>query len=94
MDCDGHKKARGQGRTLKNATVIPRSALRENGMVWIVDDKGQLIFRPVDIARLDTNQAILRGGLNDGDRLVTSGLKAVTDGMKVRVVPQSEGNRS
>lgn len=83
-----------QGRTLKNATIIPRSALRENGMVWIVDDKGQLNFRPVDIARLDTNQAILRGGLNDGDRLVTSGLKAVTDGMKVRVVPQSEGNRS
>ena len=83
-----------RGRTLKNAAVIPRSALRDNNTVWVVDEKGQLVFRQVDIARLDTNQAILRAGLKDGDRLVTSGLNAVTDGMKVRVSPQSEGNKS
>ena len=83
-----------EGRTLKNAAAIPRSALRDNGIVWVVDQKGQLIFRQVEVARLDTNQAILRGGLQDGDRLVTSGLKAVTDGMKVRISPQSEGNKS
>ena len=83
-----------QGRTLKNAAVIPRSALRDNSVVWVVDEKGQLIYRQVDIARLDTNQAILRGGLKDGDRLVTSGLRAVTDGMKVRIAPQREGDKS
>jgi multidrug efflux pump subunit AcrA (membrane-fusion protein) len=83
-----------QGRTLKNAAVIPRSALRDNSIVWVVDEKGQLIYRQVDIARLDTNQAILRGGLKDGERLVTSGLRAVTDGMKVRIAPQIEGDTS
>jgi RND family efflux transporter MFP subunit len=83
-----------QGRTLENAAVIPRSALRENSTVWVVDEQGQLVFRRVDVARLGTGQAILRTGLKDGDRLVTSGLKAVTDGMKVRIMPQSGGNKS
>jgi len=76
-----------QGRTLENASVIPRAALRNNHTVWVVDPAGQLVFRRVDVARLGTNQAILRSGLKDGERVVTSGLKVVTDGMKVRVMP-------
>jgi RND family efflux transporter MFP subunit len=83
-----------QGRTLENAAVIPRSALRENSTVWVVAEQGQLVFRRVDVARLGTGQAILRTGLKDGDRVVTSGLKAVTDGMKVRILPQEGDNKS
>jgi len=82
------------GHTLENAAVIPRSALRENNMVWVVENGGQLKFRNVSVARLGTNQAILRSGLEDGDMVVTSGLKAVTDGMKVRISPQSEEQQS
>ena len=79
-----------QGRTLENASVIPRAALRENNTVWVVDKAGQLEFRRVDVARLGTNQAILRSGLKDGERVVTSGLKVVTDGMKVRIMPTNK----
>ena len=79
-----------KGHTLENAAVIQRSALRENNIVWVVDDSGQLIFREVAVARLGTNQAILRSGLEDDDMVVTSGLKAVTDGMQVRISPPSE----
>jgi len=83
-----------KGHTLENAAVIPRSALRENNFVWVVDDSGQLIFRKVEVARLGTNQAILSSGLEDGDRVVTSGLKAVTDGMQVRISTPSEDQGS
>lgn len=83
-----------KGHTLENAAVIPRSALRENNIVWVVDDSGQLMFRKVEVARLGTDQAILRSGLGDGDMVVTSGLKAVTDGMQVRISPPSEEQRS
>jgi RND family efflux transporter MFP subunit len=83
-----------KGHTLENAAVIPRSALRENNIVWVVDDSGLLIFRQVKVARLGTNQALLRSGLEDGDRVVTSGLKAVTDGMQVRILPPSEVQKS
>jgi len=81
-----------QGRTLENAAVIPRAALRDNNTVWVVDETGLLVFRRVDVARLGTNQAILRSGLKDGEMVVTSGLKIVTDGMKVRLMtPNKEG---
>ena len=83
-----------EGHTLENAAVIPRSALRENNIVWVVGDGGQLKFRKVAVARLGTNQAILRSGLEDGDMVVTSGLKAVTDGMQVRISPPSEEQKS
>lgn len=83
-----------QGRTLENAAVIPRAALRDNNTVWVVDDTGQLVFRRVDVARLGTNQAILRSGLADGEMVVTSGLKVVTDGMKVRIMPQNKDSKS
>jgi RND family efflux transporter MFP subunit len=83
-----------QGRTLENAAVIPRAALRDNNTVWVVDDTGQLVFRRVDVARLGTNRAILRSGLDDGERVVTSGLKVVTDGMKVRIMPPKKDSQS
>jgi RND family efflux transporter MFP subunit len=74
-----------QGRTLENAAVIPRVALRDNDTVWVVDDSGLLKFRRVDVARLEADHAILRSGLEDQEMVVVSGLKVVTDGMKVRV---------
>ncbi|MBW2336256.1 MAG: efflux RND transporter periplasmic adaptor subunit [Deltaproteobacteria bacterium] len=83
-----------QGRTLENAAVIPRAALRANNTVWVVDGNGQLVFRRVDVARLGTHQAILRSGLEDGELVVTSGLKVVTDGMRVRVMPSDKENKS
>jgi hypothetical protein len=60
----------------------------------VVDDTGQLVFRRVDVARLGTNRAILRSGLDDGERVVTSGLKVVTDGMKVRIMPPKKDSQS
>jgi hypothetical protein len=74
-----------EGRRLADAAVIPITALRENRMVWVVSTDGVLSFRPVDVARVLPNQAIIRGGLQSGERIVTSPLRSVTDGMKVRV---------
>jgi RND family efflux transporter MFP subunit len=76
-----------QGRTLENAAVIPRAALREDSRVWVVDGEGRLNFRRVKVARLGSQRAIISSGLKDGERVVTSSLNIVTDGMKVRVMP-------
>ena len=74
-----------QGRKLESATVIPRSALRENNVVWVVDKNGLLSFRPVEVARLFPDNVILKSGLQEGELIVTSPIKAVTDGMRVRI---------
>ena len=79
-----------QGRTLENAAVIPRAALRESNTVWVVDENGQLTFRKVGVARLTTTVAILKSGVHDGEMVVVSALKAVTDGMRVRIAKNAE----
>ena len=83
-----------EGRTLENAAILPRAALRENNVVWVVDENGQLKFRSVDVARLTPEAVIVGGGLKDGEMVVVSTLKAVTDGMKVRVRQEQKGNTS
>ena len=75
-----------QGRTLENAAVIPREALRDDNTVWVVDNTGQLTFRNVEVARMSTTSAILKSGIANGDMVVVSTLKAVTDGMRVRII--------
>ena len=83
-----------EGRTLENAIVIPRAALRRDDSVWVVDENGTLSFRSVAVARLYPDKVILRGGLEQNEQVVVSALKAVTDGMKVRVAQSIGENRS
>jgi len=76
-----------EGRTLPHATVIPRAALHEKDVVWVVDEELRLRFRRVDVARIQGEKVLVRSGLKDGEMVVISPLKVVTDGMAVRNVP-------
>ena len=73
-----------EGRTRPKAAIIPRSALHQDDTVWVVDKDDRIRFRKVDVALLQGDEAIVRDGLEDGERLVITPLKAVTDGMAVR----------
>lgn len=73
-----------QGRRLDNAVTVPRCALRGADRVWVVDAGNTLRFREVRVGRIQDDVAIVQHGLHDGEHVVVSGLKAVTDGMKVR----------
>ncbi len=75
-----------EGRRLPNATIIPRAALHQGDVVWVVNDKGRLQFRQVKVARIQGGEVIVEGDLADGETVVITPLKAVTDGMAVRVV--------
>ncbi len=83
-----------EGRTLPDAAVIPRSALHEDDIVWVVDDEARLHFRKVDVARMQDDEAMVQSGLQDGEELIITPLKAVTDGMAVRTVSVREGGDS
>jgi RND family efflux transporter MFP subunit len=67
------------------SVVIPRSALRPGDKVWLVDDQGRLNIREVEVARAGIEQAIISAGLAAGERVCTSNLQYVTQGMQVRV---------
>lgn len=81
------------GINLPHAIIIPRSALRQGNVVWVVNKDNKLQFHKVGVARLQDNFVIVRSGLKDGDMVIMSSLKAVTNGMTVRAVPVKEEDR-
>jgi len=82
-----------QGQILENAALLPRAVLRADQQVWVVDHENRLYVRPVRVAHLTTEGVIIDEGLVDGDQVVTSQLKAVSNGMKVRPVLQNKDGK-
>ncbi len=84
-----------KGRTLSNAAIIPRAALRGQNRVWAVDpENDRLHFRTLAIARMDERGVVVRSGLKNSEPVVVSPLKAATDGMRVRSVMADSGGSS
>ncbi len=79
-------RVRIHGATIPEAAILPRAALRDAGTVWVVDPEDRLQFRKVDIAWTDERGMVIQKGLHEGDRVVVSILKSVTEGMMVRTV--------
>ncbi len=79
------------GRPIDNGVVIPRAALRQGNVVWVVDQNGRLEFRPVEVALHSYSGVVIKGGLNDNEEVVVSPIKDVTNGMTVRNVPVNNG---
>ncbi len=80
-----------KGHLLKKAFVLPRKALHysEKGLwqVYVVDKSSRLHIRPVEVARLEPDRAVIVSGLNPGDLVVLSPLSGVTEAMRVKVLP-------
>jgi RND family efflux transporter MFP subunit len=77
-----------QGEELDNVIPVPRSALRDNDTVWIVDRENRLHMRAVDIARRDRDEVLVRAGLQAGERLVLTSLSGAAEGMLLRPQPR------
>ena len=71
--------------SIPDAIVIPRTALHDGNAVFLAED-GRLARRQVQVARFRHDEAILSGGLRQGDKLVISVLSAPVVGMKLRVL--------
>ena len=74
-----------EGITLENAFQLPRSALRQDNQVLVVDEESRLRFREVSIARYERDRILIQSGLKDGDIVNISPIQAVVDGMEVSV---------
>ena len=73
-----------EGERLENVYRIPRSALRDNGFIWLAGEKNRLIIRPVTTLWRDVENVLVKDGINPGDRLVVSALSAPVEGMSLR----------
>ncbi|HDI78885.1 MAG TPA: hypothetical protein ENF54_04505 [Desulfobacteraceae bacterium] len=69
---------------MKDIMVIPREALRRGDIVWVVDRNSRLRFKKVEVLRIEGDVVFLRSGLSEGEKVVVSFHRIVTDGMRVR----------
>jgi len=74
------------GRSVADVVRLPRSALREDDEVAVVDEAGRLRFRPVTVLRRELEHVVIGEGLAPGERVLVSALPGAVDGMTVRVL--------
>jgi RND family efflux transporter MFP subunit len=74
-----------KGHQFADVFVVPRAAMRGYDQVLIIDADERLRFRTVDVLRLEPNRALIKGGIQAGERICLSALDTPVDGMMVRV---------
>ena len=75
-----------EGRTMDNLVTVPRTALRPDNSVMIINERNQLEFRDVSIFKLSDSDVLISEGLVSGERISTSPLQFVVEGMPVTVI--------
>ncbi|MGP9798960.1 efflux RND transporter periplasmic adaptor subunit [Halomonas sp. 86] len=74
-----------QTQAQEDLIALPSAALRPGERVWWVDDEDRLHSTTVSLAYRGENEALVRSGLEAGQRVVTSGLAQPQEGQQVRV---------
>jgi len=80
-----------QGQSIERAFVIPRDALREGNLVYVVDSEQRIQFRKVEVLRMERENIIVSAGLEPGDQICITPLRAAINGMRVRVQDSNYG---
>lgn len=84
-----------EGRSADAIVELPRSALRNNDQVLIIDSDDRLHFRDVVLMRVYRDKAYVIAGLEAGDRICVSQIQTVVEGMRVNPQePESDGSES
>ncbi len=74
-----------QGSRVEDAVRIPRSALRDNTHIWLVDAEGRLEVRQVRTVWRDNETVLIKDTLEPGAKLIVSDLAAPVPGMAINV---------
>ena len=83
-------QAKIRGRKVDNIIRLPRSAMRDNNQVMVIDPDQRLHFRQVSILRLEHDDMLVDGGLEAGELVCISALQTAVEGMLVNPVIERE----
>ncbi len=72
-----------EAKEIKDVIRINRNHIRNNQTVWVMD-QDELSIRKVEIILTDSDYAYIGKGLEDGEKIVTTNLSNVTEGIKLR----------
>jgi membrane fusion protein (multidrug efflux system) len=83
-------KARVPQSLLENAIVVPQQAVVRgaggNASVWLVGEGDRVAVQPVSTERALDDKWLISSGLQQGDRIVVSGLQKIAPGAQVSAV--------
>lgn len=74
------------GKQVDDIIALPRSVVRNNNQVLVVDAENKMYFRDIEIFRLEEDRVLISGGLLPGEFICTSPIQAVVDGMSVQPI--------
>jgi len=73
------------GREVVNSIVVPRTALRGSDTVYIANKDKTLSLRTVKVASSSKDMVVIISGMSSGERVITSPIRGVADGMKIEL---------
>ncbi len=76
------------GREIRDVIVLPRSAIRGENRVLVVEDD-KLRFRDVEVLRSERDNVIISAGVRPGEIVAVSPIEAAVEGMRVRIAAPS-----
>lgn len=75
-----------RGRRVDQVIRLPRSAMRDNNQVLVVDSDDRIHFRQVSLVRQEHDDVLISDGLKDGELVSISAMQTAVDGMLVKPV--------
>ena len=79
-------KASIEGKLVHDLISLPRSVIRNNNQVLVVDAENKMYYRDIEIYRLEEDRVLISGGLLPGEFICTSPIQAVVNGMSVQPI--------
>lgn len=74
------------GKRVDDLIALPRTVMRNNNQVLVVDSENKMFYRTVEIYRLEEDRVLISGGLLPGEFICISPIQAVVNGMSVQPV--------
>lgn len=74
------------GIEVRDAFVLPRSALHRDAQLLVLGDDDRLELRAVEVLRMERERVVIGAGLVAGERVCLTPLPGAIDGMRVRTV--------
>jgi membrane fusion protein, multidrug efflux system len=74
--------------TMRQVIVVPSAAVQRgpNGtFVYVANDDNTVAVHPIKVAQQDDTEAVIGAGIDEGDRVVTTGFAQLTDGAKITI---------
>ncbi len=79
-----------EGKTIENGISIDRANIHDGNHIWLMDEDGSLVIRPIEITFRNRDKVIVKKGISAGERIITSSLASPVAGIPLRLEGQVE----